>query len=62
MRVVVPLDGTLVGEGICPPMAMATRARAGIAHALFGGIAERVIRRSPVPVLVVGSQAGVDAS
>lgn len=43
-------------------IAMATRARAGLAHALFGSVAERVIRRSPVPVLVVGPRAGGDAA
>ncbi|GBD23158.1 Stress response protein NhaX [bacterium HR29] len=38
-------------------IAMATRARAGLAHALFGSVAERVIRQAPVPVLVVGPHA-----
>lgn len=40
-------------------IAMATRARAGLAHALFGSVAERVIRQAPVPVLVVGPHAAV---
>lgn len=32
---------------------MGTHGRAGITHAVFGSIAEKVIRRSPVPVLVI---------
>lgn len=38
-------------------VAMATRGRAGLAHTLFGSVAEAVIRESPVPVLVVGPKA-----
>ncbi len=32
---------------------MATHGQTGIAHALFGSISEKVVRRSPVPVLTV---------
>jgi nucleotide-binding universal stress UspA family protein len=34
-------------------IAMGTHGRGGIVHALLGSIAERVVRRSPVPVLTV---------
>jgi len=51
---IVAAASRLRADGI----AMATRGRAGLAHALFGSIAERVIRQAPVPVLVVGPQAG----
>jgi len=32
---------------------MSTHGRTGIAHALLGSVAERVVRRSPVPVLTI---------
>lgn len=38
---------------------MGTRSRTGISRALLGSIAERVVRDSPVPVLLVGPQARV---
>ncbi|MEW6333528.1 MAG: universal stress protein [Thermodesulfobacteriota bacterium] len=34
---------------------MGTRGRTGITHAVFGSVAEKVIRRSPVPVFVIPS-------
>jgi nucleotide-binding universal stress UspA family protein len=36
---------------------MGTRGRTGVAHALLGSIAERVVRTSPCPVLTVGTRA-----
>jgi nucleotide-binding universal stress UspA family protein len=35
---------------------MGTHGRTGISHALIGSVAERVVRRSPCPVLTVRSQ------
>ena len=32
---------------------VSTRGRTGLAHVLIGSVAERVVRHSPVPVLVV---------
>jgi nucleotide-binding universal stress UspA family protein len=34
-------------------IAMGTHGRRGLAHAVLGSIAERVVRRSPIPVLTV---------
>lgn len=41
-------------------IAVGTHSRTGISHALLGSVAERVVRQSPIPVLVVGPhvQAG----
>jgi len=36
---------------------MSTHGRTGIAHALLGSVAERVVRRSPVPVLTIRPEA-----
>jgi universal stress protein A len=36
---------------------MGTHGRTGIRHALLGSVAERVMRHSPCPVLVVGKEA-----
>jgi nucleotide-binding universal stress UspA family protein len=36
---------------------MGTHGRQGMAHALLGSIAEKVVRLSPVPVLIVGTPA-----
>lgn len=35
-------------------IAVGTHSRTGISHALLGSVAERVVRQSPLPVLVVG--------
>ena len=41
-------------------IAVGTHGRTGLNHALMGSVAERVIRQSPIPVLVVGPHvAGV---
>lgn len=37
---------------------MGSHGRAGVARAILGSVAEAVVRRSPVPVLVVGPEAG----
>jgi nucleotide-binding universal stress UspA family protein len=34
-------------------MVIATHGRTGLTHALFGSVAEKVIRKAPCPVLVV---------
>jgi len=36
---------------------MGTHGRRGLAHVFFGSVAEKVVRRSPVPVLTVGPRA-----
>lgn len=51
-----------VAEGIiawarkldCTLIAVGTHGRTGITHALMGSVAEKVVRQSPLPVLVVG--------
>jgi nucleotide-binding universal stress UspA family protein len=35
---------------------MGTHGRRGLSHVLLGSVAEKVVRRSPVPVLTVGSR------
>ncbi|MCZ2108353.1 MAG: universal stress protein [Dehalococcoidia bacterium] len=39
-------------------IAVGTHGRTGIGHALMGSVAERIIRQSPIPVLVVGPRVG----
>ena len=39
-----------------------TRARRGVAYALLGSVAEEIVRRANVPVLVVGTGAGNEVS
>jgi universal stress protein A len=41
------------GEGACDLVVMGTHGRTGISHLLLGSVAERVVQRAPVPVLVV---------
>ena len=43
---------TIVSEGI-DMVVMGTHGRRGMEHAIFGSVAENVVKRSPVPVLVV---------
>jgi nucleotide-binding universal stress UspA family protein len=38
-------------------IAVGTHGRSGLQHAIFGSVAEQVVRRASVPVLVVGPQA-----
>lgn len=42
-------------------IAMATRGRSGLGRALFGSVAESVLRASPVPVLLIRTTAKSDA-
>ena len=42
-------------------IAMATRGRSGLGRALFGSVAESVLRSSPVPVLLIRMTAKSDA-
>ena len=42
-------------------IAMATRGRSGVGRALFGSVAESVLRASPVPVLLIRTTAKSDA-
>lgn len=37
---------------------MGTHGRRGVRHVLLGSVAEKVVRRSPAPVLTVGARAG----
>jgi nucleotide-binding universal stress UspA family protein len=39
-------------------IAIGTHGRTGLQHAVFGSLAEQLVRRSSVPVLLVGPQAG----
>jgi nucleotide-binding universal stress UspA family protein len=41
----------------CDLVVVGTHGRTGIRHALLGSVAERVVRRSPVPVLTVRAPA-----
>jgi nucleotide-binding universal stress UspA family protein len=43
-------------------IAMATRGRSGLGRALFGSVAESVLRTSPVPVLLIRMTAKSDAA
>jgi nucleotide-binding universal stress UspA family protein len=43
-------------------IAMATRGRSGLGRALFGSVAESVLRASPVPVLLIRTTAKSDAA
>ena len=40
-------------------IAVGTHGRTGLSHVLMGSVAERIIRQSPLPVLVVGPRVGV---
>jgi nucleotide-binding universal stress UspA family protein len=44
------------------PIAMATRGRSGLGRALFGSVAESVLRASPVPVLLIRTRAKTEAA
>jgi nucleotide-binding universal stress UspA family protein len=55
-RVDGPLDraiGAHVAEVHADLLVVGTEGRTGMAHALLGSVAERIVRTSPVPVLVV---------
>lgn len=41
------------GEAGCNAIVMSTHGRTGPAHLLIGSVAEKVVRKSPVPVLTV---------
>ena len=43
-------------------IAMATRGRSGLGRALFGSVAESVLRSSPVPVLLIRMTPKSDAA
>jgi nucleotide-binding universal stress UspA family protein len=43
-------------------IAMATRGRSGLGRALFGSVAESVLRASPVPVLLIRTMAKTEAA
>jgi nucleotide-binding universal stress UspA family protein len=44
----------------CDLVVMGTHGRSGVDRLLLGSVAERVVRRSPVPVLTVRVSGGVD--
>jgi nucleotide-binding universal stress UspA family protein len=49
----------VITEEKCDLVVMGTHGRTGLAHALLGSVAEKVVRLSPVPVLTVrGPRAG----
>jgi nucleotide-binding universal stress UspA family protein len=41
---------------------MGTHGRSGLAHALLGSVAERVVQHAPCPVLIMPKRAGAHAS
>jgi nucleotide-binding universal stress UspA family protein len=43
-----------VAEGRVDLVVMGTHGRQGLSHLVFGSVAEKVVRQSPVPVLTVG--------
>ena len=51
---IIELAETLQAELI----AAGTHGRTGISHVLMGSVAERLVRQSPVPVLVIGPKVG----
>jgi len=57
-------DGILVQaqEMDADLIVLATHGRKGVSHFLIGSVAERVIRRAPLPVLVVRPKGGAEAS
>ena len=46
------------GSAGCDLIVMGTHGRTGLAHAVMGSVAERVVRKAPCPVLTVGAHAG----
>ena len=46
------------GSAGCDLIVMGTHGRAGLAHAVMGSVAERVLRKAPCPVLTVRANAG----
>lgn len=48
----------LAGELKAELIAVGTHGRTGISHALMGSVAEKVVRQSPLPVLVIGPRVG----
>jgi len=51
----------LAGEIGADLVVMGTHGRTGLQHVLLGSVAERVVRSSPVPVLVVPPSPGTPA-
>ncbi len=51
---IIALAGQLGAELV----AVGTHGRTGISHALMGSVAEKVVRQSPLPVLVIGPKVG----
>ncbi len=47
----------LAAKGAFDILVLGTHGRTGLAHALLGSVVERVVRRSPVPVLTVRPKA-----
>lgn len=45
------------GEDHCDLVVMGTHGRTGVSHFLLGSVAERVVQKAPVPVLVVRGTA-----
>ena len=48
----------LAGQLDAELIAVGTHGRTGISHALMGSVAEKVVRQSPLPVLVIGPKVG----
>lgn len=40
-------------DGDCDLTVLGSHGREGVARVILGGVAEKVVRRSPIPVLVV---------
>jgi nucleotide-binding universal stress UspA family protein len=51
-----------VGQFDADSIVMATHGRTGLAHLLYGSVAEAVLARSPVPVLVIHARPGEAAA
>ncbi len=50
-----------VGAARADAIVMATHGRTGLSHALLGSVAERVVRRSSVPVMTFRTKGGAPA-
>jgi nucleotide-binding universal stress UspA family protein len=55
LEIGIPADKILSAAASCGAdlIVMGTHGRRGLAHAMLGSVAEKVVRRSPVPVLTV---------
>jgi nucleotide-binding universal stress UspA family protein len=53
-RILVPTDfSDCAGDAGSDLIVLGTHGRTGLAHLLIGSVAEKVVRKSPVPVLTI---------